>query len=81
MSVFLGSEDEELIGVGGIDPRAEASVEVGRTGTMPPQAQSAHDRPRRYTVPADAVRAGRDNLIAVRVHSDGGRAGIMGPTL
>jgi creatinine amidohydrolase len=30
MSVFLGREDEELIGVGGIDPRKEASVEVGR---------------------------------------------------
>jgi creatinine amidohydrolase len=31
MSVFLGREDEELIGVGGIDPRKEASVEIGRT--------------------------------------------------
>jgi creatinine amidohydrolase len=30
MSVFLGREDEPLIGVGGIDPRKEASVEVGR---------------------------------------------------
>jgi creatinine amidohydrolase len=30
MSVFLGREDEELIGVGGIDPRREASVEIGR---------------------------------------------------
>jgi len=31
MSVYLGRQDEELIGVGGIDPRKEASVEVGRT--------------------------------------------------
>ena len=31
MSVFLGREEEPLIGVGGIDPRKEASVEVGRT--------------------------------------------------
>jgi creatinine amidohydrolase len=30
MSVFLGREDEPLIGVGGIDPRKTASVEVGR---------------------------------------------------
>lgn len=30
MSVFLGRGDEPLIGVGGIDPRKEASVEVGR---------------------------------------------------
>lgn len=31
MSVFLGREDEPLIGVGGIDPRKEAGVEIGRT--------------------------------------------------
>jgi len=30
MSVFLGRNTEPLIGVGGIDPRQEASVEVGR---------------------------------------------------
>lgn len=32
MSVFLGREDEPLVGVGGIDPRKEASIEVGRRG-------------------------------------------------
>ena len=31
LSVFLGRETEPLIGVGGIDPRKEASIEVGRT--------------------------------------------------
>jgi creatinine amidohydrolase len=30
MSVYLGRDEEPLIGVGGIDPRKEASVEVGR---------------------------------------------------
>jgi len=30
MSVFLGRDDEPLIGVHGIDPRAEATVEAGR---------------------------------------------------
>ena len=30
MSVFLGRDTEPLVGVGGIDPRQEASVEVGR---------------------------------------------------
>ncbi|KPK65257.1 MAG: hypothetical protein AMK73_03495 [Planctomycetes bacterium SM23_32] len=30
MSVFLGREDEPLIGVGGEDPRGTASVELGR---------------------------------------------------
>ena len=32
MSVFLGRESEPLVGVHGIDPRKEASVEVGRKG-------------------------------------------------
>ena len=30
MSIFLGREDEPLIGVVGNDPRKEASVEIGR---------------------------------------------------
>ena len=30
MSIFLGRQDEPLIGVGGIDPRKEASIGVGR---------------------------------------------------
>ena len=30
MSIFLGREEESLIGVGGINPRQEASIEVGR---------------------------------------------------
>lgn len=30
MSIYLGREDEPLIGVGGIDPRKEASIEIGR---------------------------------------------------
>ena len=30
MSVFLGREKEKLVGVGGEDPRTEASIETGR---------------------------------------------------
>jgi len=33
MSVFLGRENEPLIGVMGADPRREASIEVGRKGS------------------------------------------------
>lgn len=33
MSVYLGREKEKLVGVGGIDPRKEASIEVGRAGS------------------------------------------------
>ena len=32
MSVFLGRDEEPLLGVHGIDPRKEASVEIGRKG-------------------------------------------------
>ncbi|MCP4642635.1 MAG: creatininase family protein [bacterium] len=32
MSVFLGRERESLIGVHGVDPRKEATIEVGRKG-------------------------------------------------
>ena len=32
MSVFLGRENEPLVGVGGEDPRREASVAIGRKG-------------------------------------------------
>ena len=32
MSVYLERKEEPLIGVGGVDPRKEASVEVGRKG-------------------------------------------------
>lgn len=45
-------------------------VEVGRT--------SGYDRPRRYTVPASALRPGR-NVIAVRVEDAQGGGGIYGP--
>jgi len=51
---------------------------VGGTGRMPPRARSAHSRTRSYSVPAKAVRAGRWNLIAVRVYNNGGRGGIVG---
>ena len=32
MSVYLGRPNEPLVGVGGIDPRREASIEIGRKG-------------------------------------------------
>ena len=33
MSVYLGREDEPLPGVFGLDPRTEASIEIGRRGS------------------------------------------------
>lgn len=30
MSIYLKQDEETLVGVGGIDPRKEASIEIGR---------------------------------------------------
>ncbi len=51
---------------------------VGGLGSFPPRARSASNRAREYRIPAEAVIAGRPNLIAVRVHDSGGEGGIVG---
>ncbi len=52
---------------------------VGATGRMPPKYRTQWGRERRYTVPAELVRAGKYNLIAVRVYDGGGSGGFSGP--
>jgi sialate O-acetylesterase len=50
---------------------------VGASGSMPPaKVATASETPRSYSVPADAVRPGQWNLIAIRVYDRGGRAGF-----
>ena len=49
---------------------------VGATGTMPPAYRGLSGEARRYKVPADLVRAGDWNLVAVRVYDAGGGGGI-----
>ncbi|NIA15865.1 MAG: hypothetical protein GWP08_17515, partial [Nitrospiraceae bacterium] len=51
---------------------------VGETGPGLDVPSLAH---RCYTIPAALVRAGEDNLLAVRVRDGGGPGGIVGPTL
>ena len=48
---------------------------VGATGAMPPGHVSAWQAYRRYAVPADAIRWGRENVVAVRVFDGGGPGG------
>jgi len=69
--------------LGSIDDADETffdGVRLGGTGGMPPQARSAWQSVRRYTVPASLVRPGRIAIIAVRVHDSGGNGGIWGGT-
>ena len=49
---------------------------VGATGSMPPDFRAAWSTPRTYSVPAGLLRAGKVNLISVRVYDGGGGAGI-----
>ncbi|MDQ7012454.1 MAG: glycoside hydrolase N-terminal domain-containing protein [Planctomycetota bacterium] len=68
---------------GGIDDADETyvnGVRVGATGSMPPDAATAWNVPRQYTVPADLLKPGEINTIAVRVHDSGGAGGITGGT-
>ncbi len=68
---------------GGIDDADETyvnGVRVGATGSMPPVAATAWNVPRQYTVPADVLKPGEINTIAVRVHDSGGAGGITGST-
>ncbi len=49
---------------------------VGATGAFPPRYASAWQAYRRYPVPREAVRWGRENVVAVRVYDGGGPGGL-----
>jgi hypothetical protein len=51
--------------------------EVGHTGQMPPEYESAYDKERRYEVPPKLVKWGGENVIAVRVYDTSGGGGIV----
>lgn len=66
--------------LGRIDDSDEAyfnGTKIGSTGTLPPKAEGKSGVVRRYQVNAKLVRPGEFNLIAVRVHDQGGDGGIM----
>ena len=49
---------------------------IGQTGNLPPVYQTGYGQPRVYDIPADKVRWGEENLIAIRVYDGGGGGGI-----
>ncbi|MFI5280385.1 MAG: alpha-galactosidase [Gemmatimonadales bacterium] len=55
-------------------------VKIGASGAMPPRYESAWDTWRRYTVPDDVVRWGKQNIVAVRVYDGGGPGGYWSLT-
>lgn len=69
-------ESEELtLELGNIDDSDETfcnGVKIGSSGQMPPDYTSAFDQQRTYKVPPQYVRAGKYNLIAVRVYDGKG---------
>lgn len=70
--------------LGGVDDSEETFLNgtlVGKTGSMPEDQTgflSAWNWPRRYLVPADLVRWGEENLIAIRVFNGTDAGGIHG---
>lgn len=54
---------------------------VGRTGSFPPDYQTAYDNRREYFLPAGYLRIPGDNVIAVRVFDDQLSGGIVGGQL
>lgn len=51
---------------------------IGLTGSFPPEAYSAAGEPRLYELPADCLRFGEENVLAVKVFNDTARGGIWG---
>ena len=54
---------------------------VGSTGSFPPDYISKYGVKRRYVVPADLVKPGEKNLIAIRVYDGGGGGGVISETI
>ncbi len=50
--------------------------EIGRMGSLPPDYNTAWNQERRYEVPAELVRFGEENVIAIRVYDGPGDAGL-----
>jgi alpha-L-fucosidase 2 len=70
--------------LGSVDDCDESFVngrKVGATGSMPPNYEGLSGPTRSYAVPADLVRWGDWNLVAVRVYDKGGGGGIARGTL
>lgn len=65
--------------LGHVDDADETFVngeQIGATGQMPPDYKTGFRTFRRYTVPADALDWGGDNVLAIRVYDGAGNGGL-----
>jgi len=76
--VTLPKGKDLTVSVGKIDDCDETylnGVKIGSMGQMPPQYSTAWDSTRRYTVPANLIKGGGEDVLAIRVYNgqnDGG---------
>jgi len=54
---------------------------IGSTGSLPPDYVSKYGVKRRYEVPAELVKPGEKNLVAIRVYDGGGGGGVVSEAL
>ena len=51
-------------------------VKIGVSGAMPPQYANGHDNLHRYVVPANTLKPGELNTVAIRIYDEGGTGGF-----
>lgn len=51
---------------------------IGQTGSFPPQTTTAYNVDREYIIPAQGLRYGADNVLAVKVYNIIGTGGLLG---
>ena len=69
LMLLLGAVDD-------VDVTYFNGVEVGRTGSVPNDAQGHYETVRRYEVPAELIQWDAENVIAVRVYDSDGDGGM-----
>jgi beta-galactosidase/beta-glucuronidase len=82
VEIPVGPKDALFLELGKIDDVDEVYLNgklIGSTGGFPPNYYTAVNYPRRYFLPADLIRKGK-NVIAVRIYDEGGAGGIVGST-
>lgn len=54
---------------------------IGTTGSLPPDYVSKYGVKRQYVVPAELVKPGEKNLVAIRIYDGGGGGGVVSEAL
>jgi len=77
--VFAGRDMVLKLGIiDDVDETYCNGVKIGSTGSLPPSFASAYNEDREYLIPAQVLRYGEDNAIAVKVYDGIGTGGLLG---